>query len=66
MLRVDETILELFSDLTWETIRVTSPRKIKTNTSEDLNVQEAAYLMPDPESVLVHYKIEDNSGKFFV
>lgn len=66
VLQPDETVPGLFTDPTWELMRVTSVRKIKTDASEDMMIQEGGYLMPDPESVFVHYEVEDDGCKFFV
>ena len=55
MLRPEEPMPEFFADPIWEMMRATSPLKVKTNPSEDLMVKEGGYLVPDPESVFVHY-----------
>lgn len=61
-----ETLPGFFDDPTWEMMRVLSSRKLKTDASGDLNVQEAGFFMPDPESVFVHYKIDEMECRFFV
>ena len=61
-----ESVPALFMDPTWEKMRVTSSRKIKTDTSEGLVAQEAGFLMPDPESVFVHYEIIDGGCIFWI
>lgn len=58
--------LPLFEDPTWSMMSVTSGRKLKTDASEGLNVQEAGFFMPDPESVFVHYDIEESDCRLFV
>lgn len=66
VLQPHEPLPALFTDPTWEMMRVTSTRKIKTDASEGLMAQEAGFFMPDPESVFVHYEVEDNGCVFFV
>ncbi|MCJ1245405.1 hypothetical protein MMC30_002609 [Trapelia coarctata] len=66
VLRTDEDVPTLFRDSTWEMMHVTGTRKIKTDTSERLMAQEAGFLMPDPESVLVHYEVEEGGCGFDV
>ena len=66
VLEPHEPLPALFTDSTWETMRVTSTRKIKTDASEGLMAQEAGFFMPDPESVFVHYEVEDDGCVFFV
>ena len=66
MVREHEPVPALFRDSTWEMMRVTSTRKIKTDASEGLMAQEAGFFMPDPESVLVHYEVEDDGCIFFI
>lgn len=62
-----EDVPALFRDQTWEKIiRVTNTRKIKTDASEEMMVLEGGFYMPDPESVLVHYEIEDDGGHFYI
>jgi hypothetical protein len=56
----------LFTDPTWDKMRVTSTRKIKTDAVEGLAVQEGGFLMPDPESALFHYEIGDDRGSVLV
>lgn len=62
----DQPAPAFFQDPTWELMRVTSARKIKTDASEGLMVQEAGFLMPDPESVLVHYEVEDEGCRLYI
>lgn len=57
---------ELFEDPTWSAMSVTSARKLKTDASEGMNVQEAGFFMPDPESVFVHYEIEELDCHLYV
>ena len=57
---------EFFDDRTWKMMHVLSPRKMKTDASVGLNAQEAGFYMPDPESVFVHYEIEEVGCRFFV
>ena len=66
VLQQHEPVPALFKDSTWEMMRVTSTRKIKTDASEGLMAQEAGFFMPDPESVFVHYEVEDDGCVFFV
>ena len=66
VLQQHEPVPALFKDPTWELMRVTSTRKIKTDASEGLMAQEAGFFMPDPESVFVHYEVEDDGCVFFV
>jgi carnitine O-acetyltransferase len=65
-LRPDETVPELFTDPTWAMMSATSPRKIKTDAVDDMMMQEGGFSMPDLESVLVHYEVEDAGCKLFV
>lgn len=58
--------LDLFKDPTWSMMSVTSARKLKTDASEGMNVQEAGFFMPDPESVFVHYEFEELGCRLFV
>ena len=62
----DEQLPDFFRDPTWEMMGVTRTRKIKTDASEGLNAPEAGFFMPDPESVLVHYEVQDEGILFFV
>ena len=64
--REHEPVPALFRDPTWEMMRVTSTRKIKTDASEGLMAQEAGFFMPDSESVFVHYEVEDDGCIFFI
>ena len=57
---------EFFNDPTWEMMRVLSPRKLKTDASGGLKAQEAGFFMPDPESVFIHYEIDEGECRFFV
>lgn len=66
VLRADEPMPALFKDPTWQMMRVNSPRKIKTDATDGLMTQEAGFLMPDPESVFVHYEIEDDGCLFYI
>ena len=66
VLQEHEPVPALFRDPTWEMMRVTSTRKIKTDASEGLMAQEAGFFMPDPESVFVHYEVEDDGCVFFI
>ena len=66
VLREGEPVPAFFQDPTWEMMRVTSARKIKTDASEGLMAQEAGFLMPDPESVLVHYELEDLGCRLYI
>lgn len=66
ILEANEELPDLFTDPTWEVMQVTSTRKIKTDASEGLMVQEAGFYMPDPESVWVHYEIGSEGCLFFV
>lgn len=63
----DDDVPALFRDQTWEKIiRVTNTRKIKTDASEGMMVQEGGFYMPDQESIFVHYEIEDEGGQFYI
>jgi len=66
ILEANEEVPNLFTDPTWDTMQVTSTRKIKTDASEGLMAQEAGFFMPDPESVWVHYEIGSEGCLFFV
>lgn len=66
VLRDDEPLPAFFADPTWEMMHVTSTRKVKTDASEGLMTQEAGFLMPDPESVWVHYEVEDDGLVFSI
>ena len=66
VLQQHEPVPALFKDPTWEMMRVTSTRKIKTDASEGLMAPEAGFFMPDPESVFVHYEVEDDGCVLFV
>ena len=66
VLQEHEPLPALFKDPTWEMMRVTSTRKIKTDASEGLMAQEAGFFMPDPESVFVHYEVQDDECVFFI
>ena len=66
VLQENEPVPDLFTDSTWAKMRVTSTRKLKTDASEDLRVQEAGFFMPDPESVLVHYEVEESRTRFII
>lgn len=60
----DEAMPAFFEDVSWKRMQVTSARKFKTDASEGLMTQEAGFLMPDPESVLIHYEVEDEGSRF--
>ena len=62
----EEALPEFFTDPTWEMMRVLSPRKLKTDASGGLKAQEAGFFMPDPESVFVHYEVDEAACRFFV
>ncbi len=66
VVRKDEALPALFKESTWQWMRVTSTRKIKTDASEAFMAQEAGFFMQDPESVWVHYEVEDDGCIFFV
>ena len=66
VLHADESMPALFEDPTWQMMRVHSPRKIKTDSTEGLRAQEAGFLMPDPESVFVHNEMGQNECLFHV
>lgn len=66
VLHEDEPVPELFMDPTWAMMHVTSTRKIKTDASEGLMAQEAGFFMPDPESVWVHYEVEENGCGYYI
>lgn len=66
VLHDDEPLPAFFADPTWAMMHVTSTRKVKTDASEGLMTQEAGFLMPDPESVWVHYEVEDDSLVFSI
>ena len=66
VLHENEPVPDLFTDPTWAKMRITSTRKLKTDASEDLRVQEAGFFMPDPESVLVHYEVEESRTRFII
>ena len=62
----EELLPEFFDDPTWEMMHVLSPRKLKTDASGNLKAHEAGFFMPDPESVFVHYEIDESECLFFV
>lgn len=66
VLRHDEPVPAIFEDSTWEMMHVTNTRKLKTDASEGLEVQEGGFFMPDPESVFVHYELEEERSLLFV
>ena len=66
ILHDDEPVPALFRDSTWKMMHVTSTRKFKTDASDGLMVQEGGFFMPDPESVWVHYEVEENECLFYV
>jgi hypothetical protein len=66
VVRDGEPVPALFTDPTWEKMRVLSTRKIKTDSSEGMLALEAGFLMPNPESVLVHYEVQEDGGVLFV
>ena len=57
---------DLFKDPTWSMMSCTSVRKLKTDASEGMNVQEAGFFMPDPESVFIHYELEELDCRLYV
>ena len=63
--KADE-VPEFFTDPTWEMMRVLSPRKLKTDASAGVRAQEAGFFMPDPDSVFVHYEMDEAECRFFV
>lgn len=66
VLRDGEPLPAFFAGPTWEMMHVTSTRKVKTDASEGLMTQEAGFLMPDPESMWVHYEVEDDGLLFSI
>lgn len=66
MLCEEDPVPAFFKDPTWKMMHVTSARKIKTDASEGLMVQEAGFLMPDPESLFIHYEIEDEGCRLYI
>ena len=66
VLHADESMPALFEDPTWRMMRVNGPRKIKTDSIEGLRAQEAGFLMPDLESVFVHYEMGQDECLFYV
>jgi Choline/Carnitine o-acyltransferase len=63
----DEPVPALFHDPTWDMMRVTGTRKIKTDASEGVRAQDTGgFLMPDPESLWVHYEVEEEACRFWV
>ncbi|TEY79898.1 hypothetical protein BOTCAL_0040g00130 [Botryotinia calthae] len=62
----DEPVPAFFEDPTWKMTRKWGTKKIKTDSAAGLKYQEAGYLMPDPESLLVHYEVEDERCFFWV
>lgn len=66
VLQDDERVPALFQDSTWDLMHVTNTRKIKTDASDNMLVQEGGFFMPDPESVWVHYEIEHDRCTFWV
>ena len=57
---------EFFEDYIWRMMSVTSSRKMKTDASEGLGAREAGFFMPDPESVFIHYEIEESDCRLYV
>ena len=57
---------DFFKDPTWSMMSCTSARKLKTDASEGMNVQEAGFFMPDPESVFIHYELEELDCRLYV
>ena len=51
VLRDNEPVPALFRDSAWNLMHVTNTRKIKTDASDNMLVQEGGFFMPDPESV---------------
>lgn len=66
VLRDDEPVPTMFEDTTWEMMHVTHVRKLKTDASDGLMVQEGGFFMPDPESVFVHYEADEEKCLFYV
>ena len=66
VLRQDEEVPEVFRDSSWQWMRVTASRKLKTDASDGMLIQEAGYLMPDPKSLFLHYEAIKGGWKFFV
>ena len=66
VLRDDEPVPALFRDSAWNLMHVTNTRKIKTDPSDNMLVQEGGFSMPDPVSVWVHYEIEHEKCVFWV
>jgi hypothetical protein len=64
----DETVPAFFEDPTWPSMMNTSTtRKIKTLfLPRDMMIQEGGYLMTDPESLLVHYEVEEDRCFFWI
>ena len=66
MLCEEDPVPAFIKDPLWELMQVTSARKIKTDGSKGLMVQEAGFLMPDPESFFVHYEVEDEGCRLYI
>ena len=49
MLQDDEPVPALFRDSAWNLMHVTNTRKIKTDASDNMLVQEGSFFKPDPE-----------------
>ena len=56
----------IFEDTTWEMMKVTSARMVKTDATEGLRAQEAGFYMPAQESVLVHYEIREDGCEVYI
>ena len=66
LLEPGETMPSLFEGEVWNSMGVTSPKKLKTDNAEGMLSQEAGFFMPDPESFFVHYEIGREGCEFFV
>lgn len=64
--RESDEVAEFFKDPTWEMMRVTSTRMIKTDASEGMLAPDAGFLMPDPRSLWVHYEIFGEEVRLWV
>ncbi|KAJ8067959.1 hypothetical protein OCU04_003540 [Sclerotinia nivalis] len=62
----DEPIPAFFEDPTWKMTRKWGTKKIKTDSAAGFIYQEAGFPMPDPESLLVHYEVEDERCFFWI
>lgn len=62
----EEAPQKFFEDPTWGMMRILSARKLKTDVSGEIKVQEAGFFMPHPESIFVRYEIDEGECRFFV